>query len=184
MVDNRGTGFRGKAFRTLGYKNLGKWEVNDQIEAAKYLGALPYIDKNRIGIWGWSYGGYLSSMVILNGADYFKMAIAVAPVTNWRFYDNIYTERYMSTPQNNPEGYKTSSPITYATKLRGKFLLIHGTSDDNVHFQNTANFVSALQKANKQFSTMFYPDKNHGINGALTRFHLYTLMTDFILANL
>jgi dipeptidyl-peptidase-4 len=158
--------------------------VNDHIEAAKYLGALPYVDKNRIGIWGWSYGGYTSIMVILNGADYFKTAIAVAPVTDWRFYDNIYTERYMGTPQNNPDGYKESSPITYASKLKGNFLIVHGTSDDNVHFQNTVNFVAALEKANKQFSTMFYPDKNHGIAGGNTRLHLYTLMTNFILANL
>jgi len=184
VVDNRGTGARGKTFGQLGYRHLGKWEVNDHIEAAKYLAALPYIDKNRIGIWGWSYGGYTSSMVILNGGDYFKAAIAVAPVTDWRFYDDIYTERYMGTPQNNLDGYKESSPITYASKLKGKLLIVHGTSDDNVHFQNTANFVAALEKANKQFSTMFYPGKNHGIAGGNTRLHLYTLMTNFLLANL
>ena len=183
-IDNRQTGGRGKAFETLGFRNLGKWEVNDHIEAAKYLGTLPYVDKNRIGIWGWSYGGYVSSMVILKGADYFKTAVAVAPVTNWRYYDDIYTERYMGTPQNNPEGYTTSSPITYASQLKGKFLLIQGTSDDNVHFQNTANFVEALEKANKQFSVMFYPDKNHSIFGGVTRLNLYTLITNFILANL
>ncbi|MGA9406687.1 MAG: S9 family peptidase, partial [Bacteroidota bacterium] len=184
MVDNRGTGARGKEFKSTGYRNLGKWEVHDQVEGAKYLSSLQYVDKNRIGIWGWSYGGYLSSMVILNGADYFKTAIAVAPVTSWRYYDDIYTERYMGTPQNNPAGYVESSPITHASKLKGNFLLIHGTSDDNVHFQNTANFVSALEKANKQFSMMIYPDKNHGIYGGLTRLHLYTLMTNFILTNL
>ncbi len=184
MVDNRGTGARGKEFKTAGYRNLGKWEVNDQVEGAKYLSSLQYVDKNRIGIWGWSYGGYLTSMVILNAADYFKTAIAVAPVTSWRYYDNIYTERYMGIPQNNPIGFVESSPITYAAKLKGKFLLIHGTSDDNVHFQNTANFVSALEKSNKQFSVMFYPDKNHGIYGGATRLNLYTLMTNFILENL
>ena len=184
MIDNRGTGARGKAFKTAGYRNLGKWEVHDQVEGAKYLGSLPYVDRSRIGIWGWSYGGYLTSMVILNGADYFKTAIAVAPVTSWRYYDNIYTERYMGTPQNNPEGYAESSPITHAAKLKGNFLLIHGTSDDNVHFQNSANFVSALEKANKQFSVRFYPDKNHGIYGGVTRLNLYTLMTNFIFANL
>ncbi len=184
MVDNRGTGARGKAFKTAGYRNLGKWEVNDQVEGARYLSSLPYVDRERIGIWGWSYGGYLTSMVILNGADYFKAAVAVAPVTSWRYYDNIYTERYMGTPQNNPSGYVESSPITHASKLKGKFLLIHGTSDDNVHFQNTANFVSALEKANKQFSLRFYPDKNHGIYGGVTRLNLYTLMTNFILTNL
>jgi dipeptidyl-peptidase-4 len=184
VIDNRGTGARGKKFGQLGYRHLGKWEVNDHIEAAKYLATLPYVDNSRIGIWGWSYGGYTSSMVILKGSDYFKAAIAVAPVTNWKFYDNIYTERYMGTPQNNPDGYKESSPITYASKLKGKFLIIHGTSDDNVHFQNTANFVAALEKANKQFSTMFYPGKNHSIAGGNTRLHLYTLMTNFLLANL
>ncbi len=183
-VDNRGTGGRGKKFKTLGFKDLGRWEVNDHIEAAKYLSTLPYIDKSRIGIWGWSYGGYTSSMVILRGAEYFKTAIAVAPVTSWRYYDNIYTERYMGTPNDNPEGYKKSSPLMYASNLKGNFLLIQGTSDDNVHFQNSANLASALEKANKQFSTMFYPDKNHGIFGGLTRLHLYTLMTNFILRNL
>ena len=184
VVDNRGTGGRGKKFGQLGYRHLGKWEVNDHIEAAKYLSSLPYVDKNRIGIWGWSYGGYTSSMAILNGSDYFKAAIAVAPVTDWKFYDDIYTERYMGTPQNNPDGYKESSPISHASKLKGNFLIIHGTSDDNVHFQNTANFVTALEKAGKQFSTMFYPDKNHSISGGNTRLHLYTLMTNFLLANL
>ena len=184
VVDNRGTGGRGKQFAQLGFHHLGKWEVQDHVEAAKYLATLPYVDKSRIGIWGWSYGGYTSSMVILNGAEYFKAGIAVAPVTDWRFYDDIYTERYMGTPQNNPDGYKESSPITFASKLKGKFLLIHGTSDDNVHFQNTANFAAALEKANKQFSTMFYPDKNHSISGGNTRLHLYTLMTNFLLANL
>lgn len=184
MIDNRGTGARGKAFKTIGYRNLGKWEVNDHIEAAKYLSTLSYVDKKRIGIWGWSYGGYISSMVILNGADYFKAAIAVAPVTSWRYYDNIYTERYMGTPQNNPEGYKESSPITSASKLKGNFLIIQGTSDDNVHFQNSVNLVAALEKANKQFSVMYYPDKNHGIYGGVTRLHLFTLITNFILENL
>lgn len=184
MVDNRGTGARGSAFKKMTYKNLGKWEVNDQIEGAKYLSGLPYVDKNRIGIWGWSYGGYTSSMVILLGADYFRAAIAVAPVTHWKFYDTIYSERFMGTPKNNPDGYKNSAPIDYADKLKGKFLLIHGTSDDNVHFQNSVTIASALQQAKKQFETMYYPNKNHGISGGATRIHLYTLMTNFLLENL
>lgn len=184
MVDNRGTGARGEAFRTVTYKNLGKWEVNDHVEAAKYLATLPFVDKGRIGIWGWSYGGYMSAMTILNGADYFKAAVAVAPVTNWKFYDNVYTERYMGTPVNNPEGYAASSPITAAEKLKGKFLLVHGTSDDNVHFQNSANLAFALQNANKPFQTMFYPNKNHGIGGMNTRLHLYNMITRFLLENL
>lgn len=183
-VDNRGTGGRGREFARLEYRHLGKWEVNDHIEAAKYMGNLPYVEKQRIGIWGWSYGGYTSTMVISNGGDYFKTAIAVAPVTDWRFYDDIYTERYMGTPQDNPEGYRSSSAVTYASKMKGNLLIIHGTSDDNVHFQNTANLAAALEKAGKQFSTMFYPGKNHSISGGRTRYHLYTLMTDFILSNL
>jgi dipeptidyl-peptidase 4 len=183
-VDNRGTGARGAAFMKSVYQNLGKWEVHDQIEGAKYLASLPYVDKKRIGIWGWSYGGYMSSMCILNGADYFKTAIAVAPVTSWRYYDAPYTERYMNLPEQNAAGYTNSSPLSIVDKLRGKFLLIHGTSDDNVHFQNTANFVKALEGANKQFTTMFYPDKNHSIVGSETRLHLFTLMTNFLLENL
>ena len=126
----------------------------------------------------------MTSLCILKGADYFKTAVAVSPVTNWRYYDDIYTERYMGQPKDNPQGYSESSPITYAGSLKGKFLLIHGTSDDNVHFQNSANFVLALENAEKQFSTMYYPDKNHGISGAATRTHLYTLITNFLLQNL
>ncbi len=180
MVDNRGTGARGTAFKKITYKNLGKWEVNDQIEGAKYLSSLPFVDKDRIGIWGWSYGGYMSALAILKGADYFKAAIAVAPVTHWKFYDTIYSERFMSTPEINPDGYIESSPITHADKLKGNFLLIHGTADDNVHFQNAVNLVAALQKANKQFETMYYPNKNHGIGGGITRLNLYTKITNFL----
>lgn len=183
-VDNRGTGGRGKKFRDCTYKQLGKYETADQIEGAKYLATLPYVDKSRIGIWGWSYGGYMSSLCILKGADVFKAAIAVAPVTNWRYYDNIYTERYMALPQENGVGYDENSPINHVNKLKGKFLLIHGTGDDNVHFQNSVEMISALQKANKQFDLMIYPDKAHGISGGNTRLHLYNLMTDYILKNL
>ncbi len=183
-VDNRGTGSRGREFKNCTYQQLGKYETIDQIEAAKYLGTLPYIDTERIGIQGWSYGGYLSSLCITKGAEYFKAAIAVAPVTNWRFYDSIYTERYMRTPQKNADGYDDNSPINHVDKLKGKYLLVHGTADDNVHFQNTTEMINALVRANKQFDLFVYPDKNHGIYGGTTRYHLYTKMTNFILENL
>ena len=183
-VDNRGTGARGVDFKKCTYKELGKLETIDQIEAAKYLATLPYVDKDRIGIWGWSYGAYMTSLCMTKGADYFKLGIAVAPVTNWRFYDTIYTERFMQTPQENPDGYDDNSPINHVEKLKGKYLLIHGTADDNVHYQNTIEMVNALVKANKQFDLFVYPDRNHGIYGGNARLHLYTKMTDFILENL
>lgn len=183
-VDNRGTMYRGKAFKHSTYKQLGKLEVADQIETAKYLGTLPYVDKSRIGTFGWSFGGYLSSLCITKGADYFKTAIAVAPVTNWRYYDGIYTERFMSLPQENASGYDDNSPINHVGKLKGKYLLIHGSADDNVHYQNTMEMITALVNANKQFDLFIYPDKNHGIYGGNTRLHLYNKMTDFILNNL
>lgn len=183
-VDNRGTQYRGAAFKKCTYKQLGKLEVADQIEAAKYAGSLSYVDKTRIGTFGWSYGGYLSSLCITKGADYFKTAIAVAPVTNWRYYDNIYTERFMSLPKENASGYDDNSPINHVSKLKGKYLLIHGSGDDNVHYQNTMEMVNALVSANKQFDLFIYPDRNHGISGGNTRLHLYTKMTDFILNNL
>ena len=145
---------------------------------------MDYIDSERIGIQGWSYGGYMSSLAITKGADVFKMAIAVAPVTNWRYYDNIYTERYMRTPQENASGYDENSPINHVDKLKGSYLLVHGSADDNVHVQNTMEMISALVKANKQFDLFIYPDKNHGIYGGNTRYHLYKKMTDFILDNL
>lgn len=183
-VDNRGTMYRGVAFKKGTYKQLGKLEVEDQIETAKYLGTLSYVDKSRIGTFGWSFGGYLSSLCITKGADYFKTAIAVAPVTNWRYYDNIYTERFMSLPQENANGYDDNSPINHVKELKGKYLLIHGSGDDNVHFQNSMEMISALVAANKQFDLFIYPDKNHSISGGNTRLHLYTKMTDFILNNL
>ena len=183
-VDNRGTGGRGAEFKKMTYLQLGKYETIDQIEANRYLAKLPYVDKKRIGIQGWSYGGYMSSLAITKGADVFKTAIAVAPVTNWRYYDNIYTERYMRTPQENASGYDDNSPINHVDSLKGNYLLIHGTADDNVHVQNTYEMVSALVKANKQFDLFVYPDKNHGIYGGNTRLHLYKLMTDYILENL
>ena len=183
-VDNRGTGGKGSEFKKMTYKELGKYETIDQIDAAKYFGNLDYIDKDRIGIQGWSYGGYMSSLAITKGADVFKLAVAIAPVTNWRYYDNIYTERYMQTPQENPSGYDENSPINHVKKLKGKYLLIHGTADDNVHVQNTYEMTSALVRANKQFDLFVYPDKNHGIYGKNTRYHLYKKITNFIQENL
>ena len=183
-VDNRGTSGRGDSFKKCIYKQMGKYETEDQIAAAKYLQSLSYIDSNRVGIWGWSFGAYLSSLCIMKGNDVFKMAMAVAPVTNWRYYDNIYTERFLQTPQENPQGYDDNSPITHAAKLKGKYLLIHGTADDNVHFQNAMDLVSALNAAGIQYEQFFYPNKNHFIMGGNTRLHLYIKLTDFILKNL
>ena len=183
-VDGRGTGFKGADFKKLTQKELGKFEVEDQIDAAKKLGERAYIDADRIGIWGWSYGGFMSSNCIFQGNDTFSMAIAVAPVTSWRFYDSIYTERYMTTPQENASGYDNNSPINHVGGLKGDFLLIHGSGDDNVHVQNTMQMVEALVQANKQFDWAIYPDKNHGIYGGNTRLHLYTKMTNFIKENL
>lgn len=183
-IDNRGTGARGQEFRKMTYQELGKYEVVDQIAAAKHLGSLSYIDAERIGIWGWSYGGYMSSLALFKGNDVFSTAIAVAPVTNWRYYDTIYTERYMRTPQENADGYDNNSPIHHVEKLKGNYLLVHGMADDNVHFQNTVDLISALNKAGKQYELAIYPNKNHGIYGGNTRFHLYEKMTNFILENL
>ncbi|MGB1268205.1 MAG: S9 family peptidase [Flavobacteriaceae bacterium] len=183
-IDGRGTGFKGRDFKKVTQKELGKYEVEDQIAAAKKLGTRTYIDADRIGIFGWSYGGFMSSNCLFQGSDTFKMAIAVAPVTSWRFYDTVYTERYMQTPQENASGYDNNSPISHVEKLKGKFLLIHGSADDNVHVQNTMRMVEALVQANKQFEWMIYPDKNHGIYGGNTRLHLYKKMTNFIKENL
>jgi dipeptidyl-peptidase-4 len=183
-VDNRGTGARGAEFKKMTYLNLGKYETIDQIESAKWLGKQSYVDASRIGIQGWSYGGYMSSLCITKGADYFKMAIAVAPVTNWKYYDSIYTERYLRTPQENSKGYEENSPINFVKQLKGKYLIVHGTADDNVHFQNSVDMISAMVAANKKFDSAVYPNKNHGIYGGTTRLHLYNLMTDYIINNL
>ncbi|WP_294318926.1 S9 family peptidase [uncultured Chryseobacterium sp.] len=183
-VDGRGTGYKGAKFKKVTYMNLGKYEIEDQITAAKWFGNQSYIDKTRIGMFGWSFGGYMTSLAMTKGADVFKMGIAVAPVTNWRYYDSVYTERFMRTPQENPDGYDKNSPTEYAKLLKGKFLLIHGTADDNVHFQNSMEFSEALIQNKKQFDFMAYPDKNHGIYGGQTRPQLYQKMTDFILGNL
>ena len=179
-VDGRGTGFKGADFKKCTQKELGKFEVEDQIDAAKVLGNYTYVDKSRIGIFGWSYGGFMSSNCLFKGADVFKMAIAVAPVTNWRFYDSVYTERYMQTPQENASGYDENSPINHVSKLKGNFLLIHGTEDDNVHVQNSMQMIEALVQANKQFDWAIYPDKNHGIYGGKTRIQLFNKMTNYI----
>lgn len=185
-VDNTGTGFRGEEFKKKTYLQLGKFEIEDQIDAAKWLGKMPFVDAANIGHWGWSYGGFMSSLAITKGAGTFTAAVAVAPVTSWRYYDNIYTERFMRTPQENPKGYDDNSPINHVDKIRGKYLLIHGTADDNVHFQNSAQMIKALVKANVDFETMYYPDKNHGISGGPdnTSYHLWGKMTNWILKNL
>ena len=182
--DGRGTGGRGREFKMQTYKNLGKMECEDAIAAAKWFGQKKWIDAERIGIWGWSFGGYLSTLSVLKGHDVFKSAIAVAPVTTWRYYDNIYTERFLQRPQDNPQGYDENSPLNFAHLLDGNYLLIHGTGDDNVHFQNCTDLVTALEKADKQFEMRIYPNKNHSIYGGNTRLNLYKLMTDFILRKL
>ena len=184
VVDNRGTGAQGELMKKQTYLTLGKQETEDQIAAAKYLGGQSYIDADRIGIFGWSYGGFMALHCILQGNDTFAAAISVAPVVNWKWYDSIYTERYMRTYKENTEGYDENSPIHYADRLEGDLLLVHGMGDDNVHFQHTAEMANALIANNKQFDTYFYPNRNHGIYGGPTRLHLYTKMTDFLLSNL
>jgi len=183
-VDNRGTGARGRDFKKVTYLNLGKWETHDQIEAAKYLASLPYVDPSRIGIWGWSYGGYMTALTMMKGGDVFRAGISVAPVTDWRLYDTIYTERFMRTPQENPEGYRQGAPVAQVAGLTGRLFLIHGTADDNVHFQNAIQLMDALQKAGKPFDLMVYPNRNHSISGGNTSLHLFTLMTDWLERNL
>ncbi|HYC38869.1 MAG TPA: S9 family peptidase [Chitinophagaceae bacterium] len=185
-VDNTGTGYRGEEFKKKTYLQLGKYEIEDQIDAAKYLSRMSFVDTNNIGHWGWSYGGFMSSLAITKGAGVFDAAVAVAPVTSWRYYDNIYTERYMRTPQENAAGYDDNSPINFTDRIRGKYLLIHGTADDNVHFQNAVQMIKALVKSNVDFETMYYPDKNHGIGGMQdnTTFHLWSNMTTWILQNM
>lgn len=183
-VDNRGTGARGSLFKKMTYKELGKYETEDLITTAKFMAKLNYVDADRIAVFGWSYGGYMSSLGITKGADYFKAAIAVAPVTNWRYYDNIYTERYMRLPSENADGYDLNSPINHVEKIKGSYLLVHGSGDDNVHYQNTMEMINALVKANKQFDLMIYPNRNHGIYGGSTRLNLYQKMDDFLEKNL
>lgn len=183
-VDPRGTMYRGADFKKSTYLQLGKLEIEDVINSAKALQKLAYVDPSRIGIMGWSYGGFMASLAITKGADIFKMAIAVAPVTNWRYYDNIYTERFMRTPQENAEGYDRNSPINYVSNIKGKYFLIHGSADDNVHYQNTMEMITALVNANKQFDLFIYPNKNHGIYGGNTRNHLFQMLFDYTMKNL
>jgi dipeptidyl-peptidase-4 len=183
-VDNRGTGARGRAWRKLVYRRLGVIETQDQAAAARAIGRLRYVDSTRVGIWGWSYGGFMSLNVITQAPDVYRMAIAVAPVTHWKYYDTIYTERYNGLPQDNAAGYDKGSPLTYAKNLKGRLLIVHGSGDDNVHFQNTEAMVNALVAANRPFSLMVYPNRNHSISGGTTRQHLFTLLTKFVEENL
>jgi dipeptidyl-peptidase-4 len=184
-VDNRGTGYRGEEFKKMTYLQLGKYETEDQIEVAKYLIKQGFTDPNHLGVYGWSYGGYMSSLCMTKGAEYFSTGIAVAPVTTWRYYDNIYTERYMRTPQENPEGYDQNSPINHVDKMKGNYLIIHGTADDNVHAQNTVDMTTALINADIDFEMFLYPNSNHGINtGENTSYHLYKKMTKFLTKHL
>ena len=183
-VDGRGTGGRGEAFEKCTYLKIGVKEAKDQVETALYLGKQTYVDKDRIGIWGWSYGGYMTLMSMSEGTPVFKAGVAVAAPTDWRFYDTIYTERFMRTPKENAEGYKESSAFTRADKLHGNLLLVHGMADDNVHFQNCAEYAEQLVQLGKQFDMQVYTNRNHGIYGGNTRQHLYTRLTNFFLNNL
>jgi dipeptidyl-peptidase 4 len=184
VVDNRGAAWRGNAFRKQTQHRLGEIEAQDQIDAAKWIATRPWADRERVGIWGWSYGGYMSSMASFRGGDVFRAAIAVAPVADWQLYDTIYTERFMWTPQGNAEGYKRSAPTAYVEGLRASYLLVHGTGDDNVHPQNTTQLTQALQQAGKPFYMMLYPNKTHSISGATSQGHLYDMMTRFLHENL
>ena len=179
-VDPRGTAARGEDFRKVTYMQLGKYESDDQVEAAKYLTTLPYVDAENISIWGWSYGGFMVLLTMEKGGDLFKAGIAVAPVTNWRFYDSIYTERYMRTPQVNPDGYDDNSPMSHAGDIKGNLLIIHGSADDNVHAQNTFEMTERMVQAGVQFDMAIYTNRNHGIRGGNTTMHLYTKMTNFL----
>ncbi|MBK5721306.1 DPP IV N-terminal domain-containing protein [Dysgonomonas sp. Marseille-P4677] len=183
-VDGRGTGARGEEFRKCTYMNLGIYESDDQIAAAKHFATLPYIDGSKIAIWGWSYGGYNVLMSMSRGNGIFKAGVAIAPVTDWRFYDSVYTERFMRTPQQNDSGYKAGSPVNFANKLEGNLLLIHGSADDNVHFQNTMDYAAALVKANKQFDMFVFTDKDHSIRGAANRTYLYEKVIKFLKTNM
>ena len=183
-VDGRGTGARGEEFRKQTYMNLGVKESDDQAAAARYLATLPYIDGGRIGIWGWSYGGYNVLMSMSRGNGIFKAGVAIAPVTDWKFYDSVYTERFMRTPQQNASGYAAGSAVALASQLKGKLLLIHGTSDDNVHFQNAIEYSRALIAAGKHFDMFYFPDKDHFISGGNSRLYLYEKVIEFYRKNL
>lgn len=178
-VDGRGTGGRGSEFEKCTYLNLGIKEAKDQVETALYMGRQPFVDKNRIGIWGWSFGGYMTIMSMSEGTPVFKAGAAVAAVTDWNYYDTVYGERFMRTPKENAEGYKATSAFTRADKLNGNLLLVHGMADDNVHFQNCAEYAEHLVQLGKQFDMQVYTNRNHGIFGGNTRLHLYTKLTNY-----
>ena len=178
-VDGRGTGGRGKAFESIVYQNLGRYETEDQVSVARYAATLPYVDGNNIGIWGWSFGGYETLMAMTTGNGTFRAGVAIAPVTDWRYYDTIYAERYMRTPNENPDGYKYGAPLNHADKLQGDLLIVTGSADDNVHMSNTMEMVSALIEADKQIDMMVYPNQNHSIKGCNSRYHIYTLVCNF-----
>lgn len=179
-VDPRGTAARGESFRKATYMQLGKYESDDMVETARYLARQPYVDAGKIGIWGWSYGGFMVGLSMSKGGELFRAGISVAPVTSWRFYDTIYTERYMRTPRENPEGYDDNSPLFHADKVKGRMLLVHGSADDNVHVQNTMEYAEALVQAGVQFDLAIYTNRNHGIRGGNTTMHLYKMKTDFL----
>jgi dipeptidyl-peptidase-4 len=183
-VDNRGTGGRGEKFKKCTYMQIQNLEAIDLIETGKYMAKQPFIAADKIGVYGWSFGGQMSSLCMFRGADVFAAGIAVAPVTTYRYYDSIYSERYLRTPQENPKGYDEYAPIYFADQLKGKFLLVHGTSDDNVHMQNTLELAEELVQNNKKFQMHLYTNRNHGIYGGNTRLHLYSMMTDFLKENL
>jgi len=183
-ADGRGTMGRGRLFKHSTYLQLGKYETIDQLDFARYLGNLAYVDKSRIGFQGWSYGGYMASLMISKGADVIKAAVAVAPVTNWKYYDNIYTERFLRRPVENKSGYEDNSPTNFVKNIKGKFLLIHGDADDNVHVQNSMELAAALVNNNIPFDFMIYPNKNHGIYGGYTRLHIYSKILKFVKDNL
>jgi len=179
-VDPRGTAARGEDFRKITYRQLGKYESDDQVEAAKYLGTLPFVDKSNIAIFGWSYGGFMTLMCMEKGGEIFKAGISVAPVTSYRFYDSVYTERYMGLPQDNADGYDDNAPLSHAGDIKGRLLIVHGSADDNVHAQNTYEFTEKMVQAGVQFDMAIYTNRNHGIRGGNTSMHLYTKMTNFL----
>jgi dipeptidyl-peptidase-4 len=184
VVDNRGTGRKGAIFKKSSYLELGLLESTDHAYAAKQMAKLPYVDASRIGIWGWSFGGYMSSSAITKHSDVFKAAVAVAPVTHWKFYDNIYTERYLRRPIDNPLGYENNSPLNFTDGIKGNYLLVHGTGDDNVHWQNSAEMINAMIKSGAKYDSEVYPNRNHGIGDRAASFHLYRRMTNFVLEKL
>jgi len=183
-VDNRGTGMRGRDWKKIIYGQLGVIETQDQANAARAIGRWSYVDSTHMGIWGWSYGGFMTLNTLFQANDVYSMGMAVAPVTQWRFYDNVYTERYNGLPKDNAAGYDKGSPLSYVNQLKGKLLLVHGSGDDNVHYQNSQSLINALVKADKPFEMMEYPNRNHSISGGNTRVHLFDLLTRFLHENL